>query len=314
MNIRPFDFSDRDYQAYVDVANAAHPEAPRTVEDVRYFDDTRNKDEMLGRFMVESGAKVIGWIHYETPRNPMPGALELRYRLLPEHAFLTRPLWDFAVSEVQVQKPQLLIAREREDWPEATFFLSQQFTEYDRMWASSLDVTIFSAEPFQHFLQRTQDADITFRTLSEFPHTDLEFRKRWYDLMITLLRDVPSATPFIPWSFETWLTRTPTNPMLLPEGYFLALDGEEFVGVSELWKGNRPKTLQTGLTGVKQSYRRKGIAQSLKLKAVEFAKTYGAQFIRTNNHIINRPMLSINEAMGFVKEPAWVNLKKEMTW
>ncbi len=314
MNIRPFKFNDRDYQAYVDVANAVHPEANRTVKDIRYFDDTRTKDELLERFMVEAGDKVIAWIQYETPRNPLPGALELRYRVLPGHEFLTQPLWDFALSEMKPLQPRVLISREREDWPEAAFYLSQQFTEYDRMWASNLDVTTFSARPFEPSLQRAREAGITFRTLAEFPYTDDAFRKRWYELLITLLRDVPSAEPMEPWSYETWLTRIPTSPMLLPEGYFFALDGDELIGITELAKSNRPKTLQTGLTGVKQNYRRKGIAQSLKLKAAEFAKHYGAQFIRTNNHIINRPMLAINEAMGFVKEPTWLHLKKEMTW
>jgi GNAT superfamily N-acetyltransferase len=312
VNIHPFDFSESDYQSLVDVANTAHPEAPRAVAEVRHYDETHSKDEVLKRFMVETDNKVIGWIQYETPRNPMPNALELRYRLLPELEGLTHPLWNFAMNEMKLLKPKSLIAREREDWSEARFLLGQHFTEYDRMWASSLDVMTFSPRPFETALQRTRDAGITFHTLSEFPHTDLEFRKRWYDLLITLLHDVPSAEPIVPWSFETWLTRVPTNPMLLPEGYFFALDGDELIGNTELAKSNRPKTLQTGLTGVKQNYRRKGIAQSLKLKAAEFAKHYGAQFIRTNNHIINRPMLSINEAMGFVKEPAWVHFKKEL--
>jgi GNAT superfamily N-acetyltransferase len=314
MNIRPFDFSDSDYQAYVDVANAAHPETPQSAENIRHFDKTRGKDELLCCFLVEVNEGVVGWIEYRTPRNPLPSALELRYRLLPEQEFLTQPLWDFAISEMQTLKPKMLIAREREDWLETKFLLSQQFTEYDRMWASSLDVTTFSLTPFQHFVERSKQAGITFKTLAEFPHMELEFRKRWYELIINLLQDVPSTKPTIPWSFETWLERTPPNPRLLPEGYFFALDGSEFVGMTELAKSNRPKTLHTGLTGVKQSHRRKGIAQTLKLKAVEFTKNYGAQFIRTNNHVINRPMLSINEAMGFIKEPAWVNLKKEMTW
>jgi RimJ/RimL family protein N-acetyltransferase len=312
MNIRPFNFSDTDYQTLVDVTNAAHPEAPRTVKEIHYFDNTRGKGELLGRFMVETGNNIVGWIQYETPRNPTPGALELRYRLLPEYERLTQPLWDFIMIEMASVKPKSLVVREREDWHEAAFFLTQQFTEYDRMWASSLDVTTFSAGPLEHSLQRSREAGITFRTLSEFPHEDLEFREHWYDLLITLLHDVPSAEPIVPWAFETWLTRVPHNPTLLPKGYFFALAGEKFVGVSELWKSNRPQTLQTGLTAVKQNYRRKGVAQSLKLKATEFAKQSSVQFIRTNNHIINHPMLAINEAMGFVKEPAWVHLKKDL--
>jgi len=34
--------------------------------------------------------------------------------------------------------------------------------------------------------------------------------------------------------------------------------------------------------------------------------------VRTNNHQVNRPMLAINEALGFEKEPAQLHLKKNL--
>ncbi|ADH61993.1 hypothetical protein Mesil_0045 [Allomeiothermus silvanus DSM 9946] len=39
----------------------------------------------------------------------------------------------------------------------------------------------------------------------------------------------------------------------------------------------------------------------------------GVRYLRTNNHSVNRPMLAINEAMGFVKEPAFVTLIQEIS-
>jgi hypothetical protein len=46
MQIRPFDFSQADYQAYVDVFNAAHPEVMRVVSDISHVDQTRTKGEV----------------------------------------------------------------------------------------------------------------------------------------------------------------------------------------------------------------------------------------------------------------------------
>jgi GNAT superfamily N-acetyltransferase len=311
MNFRPFNFSDTDYQTWVNLANAIHPDSPQSIEQAKDFDQTRSKDEIVGSFIVEEGEKAIGWVQYETPRNPMPGALAITLQLLPDYYHRMNDLWEFLQEHLKSLEPQRLITVVTETWNEYDFYKAKGFHVYDSMWASSLDVTTFDPQPFAAYLEKSKQAGIHVKTLSEFPHHEDSFRRKWYALIIELLQSVPSAEPFIPWSYETWLTRVPQSPMMMPEGTFFALESNEFVGISQLWKSSRPNTLQTGLTGVKQSHQRKGIAQTLKLHAAQFGKEYGVQFVRTNNHQINRPMLAINEAMGFVKEPARLFLKKD---
>ena len=43
---------------------------------------------------------------------------------------------------------------------------------------------------------------------------------------------------------------------------------------------------------------------------VAFARARGYREIPTRNNTRNRPMLRINEAMGFAKQPAWVVSQK----
>jgi GNAT superfamily N-acetyltransferase len=313
MNFRPFNYSDADYQTWADIANAVHPDYPQSIEQAKLFDRTRAKEDVVGSFIVEEDEKAIGWVHYETPRNPVPETLAIFLELLPEYYKHMNYLWDFLQEQLQSTKPKALMTVVTETWFEYQFYKSKGFTVYDSMWASKLDVTTFEPQPFELYLEKTKQAGIQIKTLADFPHHEDSFRRNWYALIIELLQSVPSADPVVPWTYETWLARTPVNPNLLPEGYFFALDNDEIIGISELWKNHRPKTLQTGLTAVRVSHRRKGIAQTLKVKAAMFAKDYGVQFVRTNNHQINHPMLSINEAMGFVKEPARLFLKKELS-
>lgn len=311
MNFRPFDYSDADYEIWANLANRIHPDYPQNVAQAKLFDQTRSKDDVAGSFIVEANNQAVGWVHYETPRNPVPGAMAIFLELLPAYQHYMNELWVFLQKQLQSVKPEKLITVVTETWPECEFYKAKGFMLYDSMWASNLDVTTFDPKPFEGYLEKSQGAGVRVKTLADFPHHEDSFRRIWYALIVELLQAVPSADPIVPWAYETWLTRTPVHPSLLPEAYFFAVNNDEIIGISELAKSHRSKTLQTGLTGVKASHRRKGIAQTLKLKAAQFAKDYGVQFIRTNNHQINRPMLSINEAMGFVKEPARLFLKKD---
>jgi hypothetical protein len=53
----------------------------------------------------------------------------------------------------------------------------------------------------------------------------------------------------------------------------------------------------------------KGIAVALKLRTVAHAQRLGVDHIKTWNDQSNRPMLAINEAMGFEKQPAWISFE-----
>jgi GNAT superfamily N-acetyltransferase len=103
------------------------------------------------------------------------------------------------------------------------------------------------------------------------------------------------------------------SPNYLPEGNFIALDGDRYVGMSTLRTSQAsPDEYYVGFTGVLRDYRGKGIAMALKLKAIAFARQRGIKQIKTWNDSSNRPMLRINEALGFAKQPAWISYLKKL--
>jgi GNAT superfamily N-acetyltransferase len=70
-------------------------------------------------------------------------------------------------------------------------------------------------------------------------------------------------------------------------------------------------TLNVGMTGVLRAHRRMGIATALKVRAIQFAQTYGARWIETGNEE-NNPMLQINLRLGFQPAPAWLSFENRI--
>ncbi len=92
---------------------------------------------------------------------------------------------------------------------------------------------------------------------------------------------------------------------LYPEGFLVAVDGDQYVGLCSLSR-DRAQTdqLHAWITGVRRDYRCGGIALSLKLGGIARAKAAGFRRIRTWNERANRVMLGINERLGSEKYPA----------
>lgn len=117
-------------------------------------------------------------------------------------------------------------------------------------------------------------------------------------LEMDLFQDVPLPEPFKEEPLEDWipiLTR-PGNRLDL---MYLALDGDTIMGCSQLEPSPGDKTLcNTGLTGVRRQYRRKGVARHLKQVAMSNAKKAGIWHIYADNEA-NNPMYLLNEELGF---------------
>ena len=68
--------------------------------------------------------------------------------------------------------------------------------------------------------------------------------------------------------------------------------------------------LDSGLTGVRQKYRRHGVATAMKIKAIKYAMQHGYKTIKTGNDITNKAMLNLNRKLGFIEKPEWIRFKK----
>ncbi|MFC5847667.1 N-acetyltransferase [Deinococcus petrolearius] len=307
------DVTAADHPRLAAFLSACHPEQPVAAEDLDRLAGGRTSGEVYGAALVLRGEAVVGLAEVSTPRmDGHPGWLDVTVRAADPA--LGAALLELAEARAAEHAPHTLVTRLREDWWERALYEARGYAEHDRMWFSTLDLTALDFGRFAAYEERTRAAGVTVRPLPSFGPFDEAAQRRLYALMAALLRDVPSTTPVSVWPFETWQRRVVPH-LHHPEGLFIASapDGE-WIGLSELHTpyGGRPGTVRNGLTGVLGAWRGHGVAFSLKLAAARAARERGFTHARTGNHSANAPMLGINAALGFVREPATLTLLRKL--
>ncbi|MCA9837424.1 MAG: GNAT family N-acetyltransferase [Trueperaceae bacterium] len=309
LSLRPF--AEQDHAPFTQLYNLIHPDTPMSEEEIRHFYQTRQSDIYVNE-VLEDADKLIAKL-FAMQADDGESRVRIDLYLHPDKVSeaLREKLYHYLVDKLVLAES--LVTRVREDWSELhSFFLAQKFVELERAWVSRLDLSTFQTEPFLWAFEKAKAAGISFKTQAALPSNDATHRMLYKTITEDFLPAVPTAEPLNIWPYEVWLERYLGRPERNPESVFLAFNEDELVGMSELYRSQEITKLKTGLSAVKETYRRKGIAMSLKLLGIQYALEQQAEEIATTNHSVNRPMLSINEALGFVKDPAWIRLKKDL--
>ncbi|GIW36372.1 MAG: hypothetical protein KatS3mg073_0517 [Meiothermus sp.] len=212
------------------------------------------------------------------------------------------------MEAIEPYDPISILSSTREDQPDASLWLQKLgFVEKMKYWESRLDVKRFDFRLWAGKIEAVEAAGFELRSMKEL-ESDPDYKQKLYDLWLEARLDVPRPEAISGVSFEDYCKWVFESRYYLPEGHFVAVDQHtgQYVALSTLWKTDGDY-LHTGLTGTRRAYRRKGLALALKLLGIRFAQAYGAREIRTGNESNNHAMLSINEALGFVKQPIWAD-------
>jgi mycothiol synthase len=314
------DFGPADYQRLEEIFNANYPEYRVSADEQRARDDSIDKSRyLLRRFVCVDNrtdsivgfgqiANVLDMYH---PRKFMVNIfIDLQYQRMG----VGGAIFDKLLNELTDLDAEVAWTMNREDLHfQRGFFERRGFVEKRRDWESRLDLSSFKPEKFQAELSRVAQEGINFTTLKEeLQHGENSLRKL-HDLVQHIAADMPRQADFTPLSYDQWKTPLSNSPRLLPEGYVIAKDGPEFVGMSNLLRNEKmPLTLSQDDTGVKREYRGRGIATALKIRVIEFARESGYESIETWNDSTNAAMLAVNIKLGFKKHVGWILLEKAL--
>jgi GNAT superfamily N-acetyltransferase len=313
MVFRPFAGTDEDYEFVARLWNENFPNQPESARQIRYSDQAWDKKFLRERFLCElAGEPVASCIIMEPSWSHQAGKYYADFTLLKAHQGrgLEEQIFAFLMQQLGRFELKMLITSAREDETEKRSLLdSKGFALTMRYPVSYLAVNLFDPSPYIGLCEKLAREGVRAVTAASLIESEPGFYRRWYDFQWEILQDVPHPGPLTRTSFEQFL-KWRQGPTFLPDGVFFALDEGEMVGTSGLWRNDASeKYLITGLTGVRRSHRRRGIATMLKVETIKFAKDYGAEQIETDNEE-NNPMYQLNLRLGYVPAPAWMDFEK----
>lgn len=311
--IRPF--TPDDLPAMVAVANATHPDSPITEEQIRHSDANRDPKCKIARWAAEQDGQMVGYsvyLQHADFYHPQKFWVTVRVLLTHQRGGIGGALYNTVLTNVGQHDPIALQVQLREDQDAALRFARQRgFEEFGRRWASILDVTTFDLAPHLAALETLTALGIVLKSIAELA-SDPDRDRKLYDLQWAADFDVPTPEPITPMTFEQYCKQLLYTPQLVAEGSLVAVDENadgRYVGLSTFFRDG-DDALDIDITGVASDYRRRGIARAIKVQGIQWARDNGYKQINVVNDPVNVGMLAINDALGFVRQPALLWMQK----
>jgi GNAT superfamily N-acetyltransferase len=308
-----------DYPVLVALNKASYPDYGETEEEWRHWDETWDHAKYFkSRVVAEDGGRVVG---FGVVNHMRWAFVPTKYRIdITVHPEQRRrghggALYDTVLEKVRERDGKAVAAAAKESMADGVRFLTKRgFREVKRDWESRLLVKGFDFARFATADSRVAEQEIRIATLADEMQRDSSALRKAFELYEDCRMDIPSVDPPTRHTFEEFRRDDIDAPNALVDAFFIAIGGDgRYLGVSNMFRSlDNPKFLWQGITGVRRDARGRGIAMALKLRTVRYAIDKDVEHIKTWNDVHNRPMLSINEALGFAKQPAWISYEKNL--
>lgn len=315
MNILPATAAH--YQGVADVINLLYPENPTSGLEIEEGDERRDPRFKFQRWVAIEKTQIVGIGSYSQSiwfNHPQKFMIWIGVRPENQRCGIGSMLFETIMHGLRPFDPLALRATATEDFLHSKRFLEKRgFQEVIRDIRSELNVQSFNLSRFTEMENRFQGLGIEIKTLPEL-EDDPDRNQKLYDLDWEISLSVPGdlAAGIGRRGLDQYVEYAINGPYVLPEAFFVAVKGDETIGLSHVLSLEKGVSLYQGLTGVKPPYRRLGIGLAMKVRGIAYAKATGHKTIRAENDAKNIPMLAMNERLGYIRKPDLITYEKQL--
>ena len=301
-----------------DLMTAAYPGMPRDPVLTRYRWETLRQGFESARYIAARDGRAVAflsWVHGPWAQTPDRHCeVEVWLDLADLDRSLLSAMWTWIGEDAIAQGTRLLLAYCAEDEPETLGTLAAlgyHRERVEKVW--ELDLTKHGARVTADAAEArrvAESAGMVITTLGRWQATDK--LQKLHELDSRTRQDIPMSVPLVPETYEDFVRRA-KSPDRSPDRMWVALDGDQPVAYTYLRFPPVRGTVWTGYTCTHADHRGRGIARAVKLQSLAQAVKLGVPFVCTDNDAENAPMLHINEALGYVRRPGFVEHHKRVT-
>lgn len=308
MTFRVRPFRESDYTGFARLRRIAERE-PVTVEELREHDarwDHARYEKVRAVAVDEEDAPVgYGEIYHEPSRfDPRRYFVRLAVDPRLRRQGIGAEVWDHLAAELDERAAHVACLWADDGTACRDFIVRRGFVEVIRSYEQVVALAT-APHPLGHAEERLAASGIAIATLAALRARDeANALRRAHELYTEARLDQPTLGRVTAEPFADWRRRVIDSPDAPLDAYFVALDGDEFVGCSAV-RRESDDVLRIQITAVLPEYRRRGIARALKLHVHAWARANGYREIHTSTSASNLGMVSLNTALGYAIVASW---------
>ena len=295
---------------------ARDPSEPANEQQMRHWWLSGDAERIDDRWIIEEGGEQIGYAYFGHPdwsKSPARGARLLAWfaRDAERPARLGRAfdlLEPYAIND----GTRILMAGSLEgsdDEYDALVARGYKEVRRSKSWELDLDANRARLESMTA-ASRTRMADERIEITTIDRVADPDKWRKLHEMSEASIQDIPTTVPHAPESFESFM-KWMSSPGLHADRLWVAREGQAIVGMSVLEYPPGVGNVWTDFTGTSRAVRGRGIARALKLETVTQALALEVKKVRTNNDGENKPILHLNEEMGYTRIPGHIQLHRK---